>query len=196
MPDTVVMDPALEYDMVVNTLPRRELKGIKLQRNIHNTITVDVPQGYIQTRVVNGTKNYIIPTRVMEAGKTATLNAQQNGETDKYIVGKYDLEILTLPRIYQTVDVNQSSTTKIDITAPGTFTYKATKQITGQVFVINSDGTYTWVCNLDDQPVSGTWQLQPGVYKVVYRFKEIRNTIYTTEKEFRIYSNKITSLNF
>lgn len=196
LPDTVVMDPAIEYDMVVNTLPRRELKGIKLKRNTHNIISIDVPQGFIQTRVVNGTKNYIVPTRVMEHGSHATLNVQQNGETDKYIVGKYDLEILTLPRIYMSVDVNQSSTTKVDIVAPGLFAYKASSLITGQVFTVNGDGTFTWVCNLDEQPSAGSWNLQPGNYKVVYRFKKIKSTIYTTEKEFRIYSNKTTSLNF
>jgi Ca-activated chloride channel family protein len=196
LPDTVVMDPALEYDMVVNTLPRRELKGIKLKRNTHNVISIDVPQGYIQTRVVNGTKNYIIPSRIMESGNASTLNVQQNGESDKYIIGKYDLEILTLPRTYVTVDVTQSSSVKVDITAPGLFTYKATSPITGQIFVVNGDGTFTWVCNLEDQPTQGSWQLQPGNYKVVYRFKKIKSTIYTTEKEFRIYSNKTTSLNF
>lgn len=196
LPDTVVMDPAIEYDMIVNTLPQRELKGIKLKRNTHNIISTDVPQGYIQTRVVNGSKSYVIPSRIMEAGKPATLNVQQNGETDKYIVGKYDLEILTLPRTYLTVDVTQSSINKVDITAPGLFTYRATSPITGQVFTINGDGTFTWVCNLDDQPTQGSWHLQPGNYKVVYRFKKIKSTIYTTEKEFRIYSNKTTSLNF
>ncbi|HNS43495.1 MAG TPA: hypothetical protein PKN22_12120, partial [Taishania sp.] len=85
---------------------------------------------------------------------------------------------------------------KVDIVAPGTFSYKATSPITGQVFTVNGDGTYTWVCNLDDKPTQGTYYLQPGNYKVVYRSKKIKSTLYTTEKEFRIYSNKITSLNF
>lgn len=196
LPDTVVMDPAIEYDMVVNTLPRRELKGIKLLRNTHNIISIDVPQGYLQTRVINASKNYIIPTRIMAHGNPATINVQQAGSTDKYLVGKYDIEILTLPRIYQTVEVTQSSTIKIDIVAPGNFVYKASKPITGQIFSVNGDGTFNWICNLDDQPSNGNWQLQPGNYKVVYRIRDIKSTIYTTEKEFRIYSNKTTSLNF
>lgn len=196
LPDTLVMDPAVEYDMVVNTLPKRELKGIKLKRNMHNVISIDVPQGYIQPRVMNGLRSYVIPSRIMEAGNPATLNVQEINTTDKYIVGKYDVEVLTLPRSYFTVDVTQSATAKIEIPAPGTFSYKATSQVTGQVFTVNGDGTFDWVCNLDDLPVQSTIQLQPGNYKVVYRFKNIRSTIYTTEKEFRIYSNKTTSLNF
>lgn len=196
LPDTLVMDPAVEYDMVINTLPKRELKGIKLKRNTHNVISIDVPQGYIQPRVVNGIRSYVIPSRIMETGNPATLNVQEINSTDKYIVGKYDVEVLTLPRSYFTVDVTQSATAKIEIPAPGTFSYKATSQVTGQVFTVNGDGTFDWVCNLDDLPVQSTIQLQPGNYKVVYRFKNIRSTIYTTEKEFRIYSNKTTSLNF
>lgn len=196
LPDTVVMDPAIEYDMVVNTLPKRELKGIRLKRNTHNIISIDVPQGYIQPRVINGTRSYVIPSRIMEAGNPATLNVQQINATDKYIVGKYDVEVLTLPRTYFTVDVTQSATTKIEIAAPGSFSYKATSPVTGQVFTVNGNGTFDWVCNLDDLPTQSTIQLQPGNYKVVYRFKHIKSTIYTTEKEFRIYSNKTTSLNF
>lgn len=196
LPDTLVMDPAIEYDMVVNTLPRRELKGIKLKKHVHNTIITDVPQGYIQPRVVNGTRSYMIPSRIMEHGSTSTLNVQQIGSVDKYLVGKYDVEVLTLPRIYTTVEVTQSATTKIEIPAPGTFSYKASTAITGQIFVVKGDGTFDWVCNLDELPNHSNIQLQPGNYKVVYRFKNIKKTIYTTEKEFIIYSNKITSLNF
>ncbi len=196
LPDTVVMDPAIQYDMVVNTLPKRELKGIKLKRNTHNIISIDVPQGYIQTRVQNGARTYVVPSRIMESNNPSTLNVQHNGGTDKYIIGKYDIEVLTLPRTYFTVDVTQSAITKVDIVAPGIFSYKATNLITGQVFTVNGDGTFTWVCNLDELPSNNTIQLQPGNYKVVYRFKNIKNTIYTTEKEFRIYSNKTTSLNF
>ncbi|MCO5259854.1 MAG: VWA domain-containing protein [Crocinitomicaceae bacterium] len=196
LPDTLVLDPAIEYDMIVNTLPNRVLKNIKLKRNVHNTIIVDAPQGYIQTRVIHGNRQYVIPTRVMENGNPSTLNVQQVDEVDKYIVGKYDLEILTLPRTYMTIDVTQSSVTKVDIVAPGQFSYKASSAITGQVFTVNGDGTYTWVCNLDDKPTQGNYNLQPGNYKVVYRFKKIKSTMYTVEKEFRIYSNKITSLNF
>lgn len=194
-PDTLIMDPAFKYDLIVNTLPKRELKNITIQKNTHNTIVVDAPQGYLQVRLQNASKSYLVETRVMESGKESTLNVQAMGATDKYIVGKYDLEVLTLPRTYMTVNITQSSTTRIDIPAPGIFSYRAGSAITGQVFTINGDGSYSWVCNLDDQPAAGQWQLQPGHYKVVYRQKSARQTLYTNEKEFRIYSNKTTSLN-
>ena len=194
-PDTLIIDPALKYDMVVNTIPPVEVKNISLQKNTHNTIVADVPQGYIRTRLVNGTRNAIIQTRVMQAGKEVTLNVQAINSTDKYLVGKYDLEILTLPRIYKTIEVTQGGFTNIDILASGTFSYKVSRLITGQIFIKNNEGSWDWVCNIDPMSYSGTWELQPNTYKIVYRQKDLKSTNYTTEKEFTIFSNKTTTLN-
>jgi len=195
LPDTLVMNPDFQYDLVVNTLPKKELKNIKLQRHVHNTIEVDVPQGYLQPHILDGQRSHIFAIRVMESKQTKTLNVQTVNSTDKYIIGHYDIEILTLPRIYHTIEITQSAITKLDIPAPGKFSYKATSSITGQIFTIQEGDTYEWVCNLDDLPMQHTIHLQPGNYKIVYRYKHIKNTIYTTEREFRIYSNKTHSLN-
>lgn len=194
-PDTLIIDPAIKYDMVVNTIPPVEIKNISLQKNTHNTIVADVPQGYIRTRLVSGTRNAMIQTRVMQAGKEVTLNVQAINSTDKYLVGKYDLEILTLPRIYKTIEVTQGGFTNIDILASGTFSYKVSRLITGQIFVKNTDGTWSWVCNIDPMSYSDAWELQPNTYKIVYRQKDLKSTSYTTEKEFTIFSNKTATLN-
>ena len=116
------MDPNLKYDLVVNTIPQIEKKGIVLQKNTHNTIPVDCPQGYIKLRYTNANKNYPIDARIIKKGDTKTLNTQFMGSTDKYLIGSYQLEILTLPRIYKTLEVTQSSTETIDIAAPGQLT--------------------------------------------------------------------------
>lgn len=194
-PDTVVMDPAFRYDMVVNTIPKIEVKNIVLKKNTHNTIVANTPQGFIRIRYTNATKGYTATARVMQAGKPATINTQQIGGTDKYIVGKYEVEVLTLPRSYYTVDVTQSSTTTIDIVAPGMLTYSAGKPFVGQLFVIREDGSPVWVCNLNPDSQSGLLQLQPGMYRIVYRPKHLHSTTYTLQKEFRITSNKTTPIN-
>jgi Ca-activated chloride channel family protein len=194
-PDTLIIDPGIKYDMVVFTIPMLEKKNISLQRNTHNTISIDAPQGFIKTRLLNGTRNVTIESRIMLGNQVKTLNVQQINTTDKYIVGKYEVEILTLPRMYQTVNVTQSTISYVDIEAPGTFNYKVTKYIVGQILVLTKDNTWEWVCNIDEKSTTGFWNLQPGTYKVVYRQKALRSTSYTTEKEFKIYSNKTTALN-
>ncbi len=194
-PDTVVVDPNFRYDLVVNTIPKVEVKNITLKKNTHNVIQANTPQGFIRFRFSNATKTYSVEARVMQNGKTATLNVQPIGGTDKYIVGKYDVEILTLPRIYQTIDVTQSSTVTVDVQAPGQLNYSTGKHLVAQIFVIRENGKAEWVCNLDQSTLSGSWQLQPGNYRLVYRQKHLKSTSYTVEKDFRIQSNKTTSIN-
>jgi Ca-activated chloride channel family protein len=194
-PDTLIIDPKYKYDLVVNTLPKIEKKNITIVKNTHNTIVVDAPQGFIKVRFVNASNPYQVNTRIMQTGNPVTINVQNMNSTDKYIVGKYDLEILTLPRTYVSVDVTQSSTETIDVIAPGFLSYKLGNYISGQVFIKREDGRREWVCNIDPNSLSGSWQLQPGSYILVYRQKNLRSSTYTIEKEFRIQSNKTTTLN-
>jgi len=194
-PDTLDIDPAFKYDLVVNTTPKLEKQNIVLTRNTHNTIVVDAPQGFIKVRFSNATKPYNVETRVIQPGSEKTLNLQQINTTDKYLVGKYNLEILTLPRSYQQVEVNQSSTVTIDILAPGSFNYKSGSLIVGQVFLMQESGALEWVCNLDENSKTGQWFLQPGNYRVVHRNKTNRSSNTTVETNIRIYSNKTTSIN-
>jgi Ca-activated chloride channel family protein len=195
-PDTLILDPNIKYDLVVNTTPKVELKDISIRKNTHNTIIVDAPQGYIKTRLVNGYKPHEIETRIMlESEPQKTLNVQDINTTDKYIVGNYLAEVLTLPRSYHKLRVTQSGTQTIDIEAPGIFNYKCSNLTIGQIFVQNEIGTLDWVCNLDPLSLTGQWYLQPGQYRIVYRQKNIKSTVYTYTQDFRIYSNKSTSLN-
>ena len=194
-PDTLIIDPNIKYDLVVNTIPMVEKKNISITKNTHNTIIVDTPQGFIKVRFVNATKPYQIDSRIMLKGNPSTLNVQKMNVSDKYITGKYDVEVLTLPRTYATVDVSQSSTSYIDIPAPGTLNCKSINTIIAQVFVLREGGAIEWVCNLDESSKSTFTQLQPGSYRVVYRQKNLRSSTYTIQKDFRINSNKTTTLN-
>lgn len=194
-PDTVTVNPNLKYDLLVNTIPKVEKKNITIVKNTHNIIPVDCPQGFLRLRFTNALKPYQVVSRIYQKTNPTTLNTQFVGTTDKYIVGTYEVEILTLPRIYKTVNIIQSSAETIDIPAPGQLSYSAPKSIAAQLFLINNDQTVEWVCNLDQTDISGLVFLQPGNYKVVYRQKQLRSTSYTTEKAFSITSNKTTSIN-
>lgn len=194
-PDTLVIDPNFKYDLVVNTLPKIEKKNITIVKNTHNTINVDGPQGYLKVRTSNGNKDYAIVTRVMLHGSTQTINLQDLNFVDKYIIGKYDLEIMTLPRIYQTITVDQNSTTNVDILAPGLLSYKSANNIVAQLFMLNSEGKWEWIHNLDLTKNYDNVFMQPGSYRMVYRQKNLRSSANTFEKDFKIYSNKTTTIN-
>jgi Ca-activated chloride channel family protein len=133
--------------------------------------------------------------RVMLKGQTTTLNAQALNSTQKYLVGSYDVEIFTLPRSYQTIEISQSKTTIISVVASGTLNYTAKKSLIGQIFTDKGAQTFEWVCDLKEGANKGLWNLQPGSYKVVYREKDQKSTAYTREKNFKIESNKTITLN-
>lgn len=195
-PDTLIIDPSLKYDLVINTIPVIEKKNIELKKNTHNTIVVDGPQGFLKFRLSNALRDYPIEMRIMQNGKTNTLNVQQLNATDKYIVGKYDVEILTLPRIHKTIEITQGSTYNLDIPTPGSLNYKSTNYMVAQIFVLNDLGKWDWVYNLSQTSMNSYLDLQPGNYKVVYRQKNLPSTSYTYTKDFRIMSNKTTTINF
>lgn len=197
VPDTLtVIDPELKYDMVVNTLPQVVVKNISVYKNRHNIIPADCPQGILITRIKGATKTSSVKVRVSQAGKQITLNVQELGDAQRYIVGNYDLEILTLPRIYKTgVSITQSANTYIDIAGSGQFRYKAFDPVVGQIFINSSDRKDEWVCDIDSDKLTQDIYLQPGEYKIVYRLKSAVSTDYTTVTPFRIQAGENTFIN-
>lgn len=196
-PDTItIIDPEMKYDMVVNTLPQVEVKNIAIQKYTHNTIPAYCPQGKLVPRIKGPTKKTEVKIRVSQAGKTVTLNVQDAEQLQHYIVGKYDLEILTLPRIYKKdVAINQSAFTYIDIPGSGMLRLKCHKAVVGQIFITDAPRQDEWVCDLDPNNLNQTLYLQPGKYKLVYRLASAVLTDYTTEKEFMIRSGENVFLN-
>jgi Ca-activated chloride channel family protein len=133
---------------------------------------------------------------VRESGKTETVNIQALDKIEKYLVGKYDLEILTLPKLkIENVEVGQSSTTTIEIPVSGTLSLtKGKTQTIGSIFVKDSEET-KWVCNLEEALPVENIELLPGQYMVVLRDKNANKTSKTQIKEFKIESNKTTTIN-
>ncbi|MEI6021039.1 MAG: VWA domain-containing protein, partial [Bacteroidota bacterium] len=148
-PDTLVLDPAIHYDLVVHTIPTVEKKNIDIIKGKHNVIPLDAPQGALRLDIDGSSNKYFPTTIVRKSGEMKTLNVQEFGKSEKYIVGKYDLEILTLPRIYvKDVEIKQSSTNSLRISASGNILFS--KSVSGYGSVYNDDGKQvTWVCNLN-----------------------------------------------
>ena len=196
-PDTIVIiDPSMQYDMVVNTLPQVTVKNLKLFKGQHNILPADCPQGLLKVRIKGATKMRNVNVRVSQAGNPITLNVQNIDDFQRYIVGNYDLEILTLPRIYQkNVSISQSLNTYIDIAGSGLLEYSAHKAIVGQIFLLNDENEVSeWVCDIEPTILKGRFYLQPGNYKLVYRLEESVSTDYTTVKPFIIKSGSNTTL--
>jgi Ca-activated chloride channel family protein len=194
LPDTLVLDPSLRYDLRVATVPPISKNNISIIPHTHNTIQLAAGQGQLKVTSVKSPEGSKVETRVLQTEGGKTLHVQQLGDIQKYLVGTYHLEILTLPRTYKEVKIEQSKTTSIDIAAAGQFVYQLPKGIVGQVFYERNPGQWEWVCDLKFNQNAGNIHLQPGNFKVVYREIAQRSSTYTKERKFTIASLKITNL--
>ncbi|MGB1306953.1 MAG: vWA domain-containing protein [Flavobacteriales bacterium] len=190
-PDTLNIDPVLSYKVVAHTIPQTEAEGDwKLIPGKHTTIPIKCPQGTLSiSSAINKTKVECI---IREKGKTETLNVQQLNTKQRYLTGEYDLEILTLPRIYETVRVNQSESTNVKIPEPGLVVLSASSSPYGSIFEVSNE--LKWVCDLNTKKGRQALYLLPGKYKVVYRAKNASSSEYTKEKTFKVSSIKTVSL--
>lgn len=185
-PDTLVLDPEIKYDLVVHTIPPVEKKNIVVEKGKHNVIPLDAPQGFLKLDIDGSENKYYPTTIVRQNGDMKTLNVQEFGKTEKYIVGKYDLEVLTLPRIYlRDVEIKQSSTNQLRIPASGGAYFSKPGPGYGSVYVDNGK-TLTWVCNLNGALQNEIIYLQPGRYKAVFRPDYAKETTKSVERNFEI----------
>lgn len=194
-PDTLVLNPDKKYDLFVHTIPPQEKKNISITKGKHNIIPLDAPQGYLKLELDGTISKYFPTTLVRKAKEFTTLNVQDFGKTEKYIVGKYDLEVLTLPQInLKDIEIKQSSTNTIKIPASGSVYFQ--KPSTGFGSIYLDDGkNVTWVYNLTNALVNEIIYLQPGKYKVVFRNEYAKETLKTLEKNFEVKSNISQTIN-
>ena len=128
---------------------------------------------------------------VRQDGRMETLNVQYFGTTEKYITGKYDLEILTLPRIYiNDVEIKQSHTTSISIPLPGIAVIEKKASGYGGIYLVENN-ELKWMYNFrDNTEQRETIVLQPGTYKAIFRAKYSKRSFFSVEKMFTVESGK------
>ena len=194
-PDTLYLDPAIAYDLKVNTTPTLLKTGITLKKHVHNTINLSAPQGFIRLTSMKSNYNPRFEMRVIPKGDSKTLLSQTYNDIYKYLIGTYEVEILTIPRIYKTVEVTQAAVSTISIDAPGELAYTFNKPLIAQLFLQDKTGFWNGVYTFSDSSTAGKILIQPGTYKLVYRTKDMKSSGYTHEKIITITSNKTNTLN-
>ncbi|MFN8164818.1 MAG: VWA domain-containing protein [Bacteroidia bacterium] len=189
-PDTLVIDPLPVYKIVVHTIPEVSKDSIILVPGKHTTIGIDAPQGDLMLKFDGPAEYKKVSAIIRQRKQMNTLNVQDIGNTERYLVGTYDLEILTVPRILlENVDVSQSKTTTVSIPRPGIVTLIANNGGYGSIYVYDGKNM-KWILNLNDDQPKQTFILQPGKYKAVFRPKNSRESIYTIEREFSVVSGE------
>ena len=186
-PDTMIIDPVLSYKVVAHTIPEVSVENIMLSPGNHTIIPLETPQGKLMINMNSKIKYQCI---VRAADVDTTLNVQKINENVKYLIGKYDVEILTLPRTkFKNVEITQNGNTKYSIPSPALANILLPSKGYGGVFVYRGD-KLEQIYNFEAEKTQHRLTLLPGNYKVVFRAKSAKAYIYTNEKSFKLKSGK------
>jgi Ca-activated chloride channel homolog len=186
-PDTMVIDPVLSYKVVAHTIPPVSISNITLTPGKHTIIPLITPQGELEIKMNSKNKYQYI---VRPSGVDTTLNVQEINEIEKYLIGRYDIELLTLPRKkFYDVEVNQNTKTTYSIATPGLANILLPSKGYGGLYVKNGD-ELEQIYHFKGEKTQHRLTLLPGNYKVVFRAISAKNHIYTTEESFKLRSGQ------
>lgn len=186
-PDTLYIDDYPTYKVIAHTIPPRESEEVKLTEGKHTTIPISAPQGSMVITRPNGIYNFNEKVKyiVRYANQMNTLHVQSINTNEKYIVGSYDIEVLTLPRTYlKEVKIEQSKFNTITLPSAGMLQVKCLEPGDGCILLKTPERSER-VVNLTNATLQ-TFYLQPGNYVIEWRSKSLKGSIYTIEKTFTI----------
>ena len=187
-PDTLRLDPLVTYNLKVHTIPPVEKDSIVLTPGKHTIIGIDAPQGNLLLKFQATSEYNNLKCIVRKAKEPTTLNVQDFNTSIKYLVGRYDLEVLSLPRMnIKDVEISQSHTTTVQIPQSGLATIVTNAQGYTTLYSVEKNDLQL-IYNFSENTLKETLVLLPGNYKVIYRSRNSKESIYTVEKSFKIVS--------
>lgn len=192
LPDTLSLDPLVNYDIVIHTIPEIRKNNITLNAGKHNIIAFDAPQGNLALQF-SGNSRAIrnLQAIIRQHGQKETLHIQNFGEKEKYLTGNYDLEVLCLPRIHlENINIGQSKTTTIEIPLPGVAVIRHSVDGYGSLYQEENNELKLIYRMAESKEKVENLVLQPGSYRAVFRSKFVDKAAYTVEKSFEIESGK------
>ncbi|HTF19137.1 MAG TPA: VWA domain-containing protein, partial [Chryseolinea sp.] len=185
LPDTIQIDPVVDYDIVVNTTPQIVTRDIQINIGKHNAVTIPAPQGNLVVQQ-EGRRDNNLQSIVREKGKTSTINVQGSNLPFRYLTGHYDVEVLTLPRRTFEAEIQPNKTKTILLPTPGVVNFNTISPGYGSLYEMKPDGSQQWVCNVNDLKSQFALTLLPGEYKIVFRVRQTTGSKYTAFKKFRL----------
>ncbi len=194
--DTLLLDPANKYDLVIHTNPEIVKRNIRLDAGKHNIIKVNTPQGALDL-VVTGVSGYRnLRATVRDSRSGVLIGMHEFNTTKRYLTGTYDVEVLTTPIMrFNEVQIEQGKTSRIQIPQPGMVNLVSNTEGYGAIFS-TAAARLEKVHDLNPTMSTETVVLQPGNYKVVYRSKNSSRALFTIEKEFTVTSGGIVTVRF
>ena len=201
VPDTIYLESMNTYGITIHSYPPLKVDTFTILPSKHNKIPVMAAHGELIVKVAgmtvsdyqkSGLKYIIRQHDDMDIVHIQDLNVRT-----KYLTGDYDLEVLTLPRVFiDDVRISQVRTTALEIPAPGIAKIAAANPGYGSIFMIEESGALKKIYDFEQgKPIREVLYLQPGSYQLMYRKGTETRAEKTSEKSFTIESNKTLNIN-
>ncbi|MCL2413401.1 MAG: VWA domain-containing protein [Bacteroidales bacterium] len=195
--DTVTLDPLITYRMTVHSIPPVIVDSIVLLPGRHNVIYAEVPQGQLRLIMTPGStaaRAQHTLAIIRKHGETEIIHVQNLNSVERYLVGNYDVEVLTMPRILiPNVRVDQSKITTVEVPRPGVAVIHKSVEGHGSLYVEDETGMRL-IHNMNPTERIETLHLQPGHYRVVLRSRFIPRANATMERRFTIEEGRTTTV--
>ena len=162
----------------------------------HNIVSLDCPQGTLRVGLAGTIPMDFNPAiLVKQPGHSETVNIQYLNKKVKYIAGKYDIDILTLPAAHlKDFEIRASHENSIQIESPGILVVQKNFRVFGTIYRLEK-GEQMFVTRLNpEQAGQESFYLQPGKYRLVYRSRFQNQSIFTVTEDFGISSLKTTRI--
>jgi Ca-activated chloride channel family protein len=193
-PDTLRIDPLIEYRIKAHTMPPVYLDSLQMAPGKHNIAAIDAPRGLLKVVQKKGFQYRDLNFIVRLKDKNETLCRQTMFSENKYIIGQYDLEIPTIPITYlEDITIKQSELTTVTLPQPGIMTFLVNNNGVCELFEERGNDL-VWVYTIKTQDKSDPVVLLPGNYRVIYRPQYSKQSHYTIVRKFTIESGKSSSL--
>lgn len=193
-PDTLFIDPSMKYEIKVHTHPSKTIHNVELVQGKHIIKAIETPQGSLKLSMLGNTKAKNIKCIIKQNGKI--INVQELNTTIPYLIGTYDIDVLTTPLTkFEQVDILQSQIKALSITNPGMLQINKTA---GYLFIYkrNSKNELEKIYSAEANTTKETISLQPGNYEISFRTKASTTSKSSVTKKVTIVSGISTSINF
>ncbi len=198
VPDTLQIDPLVEYDVTLFSQPPMVMKGVKFPPDSLCHLNIEIEQGGLRVRSEQHRVNWSVPVYKMlvrKHGESAIMTTQDLGTQQYYRAGFYDIDVLTTPVLHlDGVEIRSGANTDLTIPMSGLLNLTKPKTIcVGSVFKFEN-GILTWVSDLNPNSINERLLLLPGEYQLV--LKPQGNTSYESVQvqRFSIKSGQQTNV--
>ncbi|MCA6073374.1 vWA domain-containing protein [Fulvivirga sedimenti] len=187
-PDSVELDPVVPYHIRVNTVPP-VIKGYQqFTPGAHTVVAIQAPRGTLNLRQDGaGVYGPGLKAIIRIPGRENWFHAQDINSRQEYLSGNYDIEFLTLPRtMVRNVEITTGLEKTVEIASPGIVNMDHAAGGFGSVYVLQNDGSLTWVCDINHSGQRMAIALQPGQYRIVFRARMAPGSKYTSVKNITV----------